>query len=247
MKIWALADPHLALGIEGKKMDIFGPNWIDHAQKMYDNCHQVISQEDLLLIPGDISWALKTDDAKKDLEFIASLPGKKIISKGNHDYWWPSTKKLKEILPAGVYSAQNEVINIEDVSIVGVRLWDTQEFNFDTIIDFKPNPKKNEKAALEAEDNEKIFQKELVRLENGLKLLDQSKYKILLCHYPPLGCDMSDSQASLIIDRYKVNLCVFGHLHNVKPIYPLFGKKNHTEYVLSSCDYLDFKPILINR
>ncbi len=247
MKIWALGDPHLSLGIEGKKMDIFGENWIDHAQQMYDHCHQLIADEDVLLIPGDISWALKTQDAQKDLDFIGSLPGKKVISKGNHDYWWPSTKKLKSILPQGVFSSQNEVINIEDLSIVGVKLWDNQEFNFDQIINFKPNPKKNEKSSRDLEENEQIFIKELLRLDQALQLLDQTKYKILMCHYPPIGCDMHDSRASKLIDHYQVDLCVFGHLHNVKPSPRLFGKKNHTTYVLSSCDYLGFKPVLINR
>jgi predicted phosphohydrolase len=245
MKVWAIGDPHLSCGIEGKKMDVFGSNWESHHLKIYDSCHRLVKDEDLLLIPGDISWALKTEDATKDLEFIASLPGTKIISKGNHDYWWPSNKRLQEILPNRVLSAQNCVVNLANYSIIGVRLWDTDEFNFDEIIDYKPNPKKNDKIQSTKEDNEKIFQKELVRLENSLKLLDQGKYKILLCHYPPIGLDLKDSRASKLIDQYKVDLCVFGHLHNVKNIPNLFGTKNQTRYVLTSCDYLDFTPIQV--
>ena len=243
MKIWAISDPHLSLGIEGKKMDIFGPDWINHDEKIFKNCHEKIHPEDFLLIPGDISWALKTSDAQKDLDFIASLPGTKIICKGNHDYWWPSNKKLKEILPDGIISVQNEVYNTNFFSIVGVRLWDDYEFNFDEIIDYKPNPKKNESKITTKEESEKIFEKELVKLENALKLLDPKKYKILLCHYPPLRHDLKDSRASHLIEKYQVDLCVFGHLHNVKNIHPLFGEKKGTKYVLASCDYLNFDPI----
>lgn len=245
MKVWAIGDPHFSRGVEGKKMDIFGPNWENHDLKIAGNCKELVCEEDIILIPGDISWAMKTDDAIKDLEFIATFPGKKIISKGNHDYWWPSSKKLKEILPESVYSVQNEVLNVEDMSIVGVRLWDNFEFNFDDIIDYKPNPKKSDKPAPSSEDIEKTFLKELMRLEATLKLLDQKKYKILLCHYPPLGIDLKESRASKLIEQYGVDLCVFGHLHNVKPIKNLFGIKNKTRYVLTSCDYLDFKPILL--
>lgn len=245
MKIWALADPHLSLGIEGKKMDIFGENWINHPDKIKASCDNVIAPSDLLLIPGDLSWAMRADEAKVDLDFIASLPGIKIVCKGNHDYWWPSNKKLKEILPPSIHSVQNSVLNIGEFSIVGVRLWDNYEVKFDSIIDYKPNPKKNENAVLNEDEAERIFQKELIKLEAALKLLDQTKFKILLCHYPPVNIDLADSRASKLIEQYNVDLCVFGHLHNVKKERAIFGRKNNTTYVLASCDYLDFKPIQV--
>lgn len=247
MKIFALADLHLALGIPGKKMDVFGDQWIDHDKKIDKNCQQMISDEDILLIPGDLSWAMRLDEVMIDLEFIAKLPGTKIISKGNHDYWWPSNKKLEEILPKSVISVQNSVKNIGNLSIAGVRLWDNFEFNFDTIVDFRPNPKQNTAKQTNLEDNEKIFQKELVRLETVLKQLDQSKTKILLCHYPPLGIDLKESRASKLIEQYEVDYCVFGHLHNLKTFDPLFGKKGKTHYLLTSCDYLQFQPAFITQ
>lgn len=247
MKIWALSDPHLSLGIEGKKMDIFGPQWTSHDEKIAKHIRDCVQETDILLIPGDLSWAMKIEDAKKDLDFIGSWPGIKLICKGNHDYWWPSNKKLMEALPPSVISVQGTAYDNEYISVVGVRLWDNQEFNFDTIIDYRPNPKKNVDKALNSEENEKIFLKELHKLEEGLKLLDQTKYKILLCHYPPLGTNLAPSRASKLIENYGVDLCVFGHLHNVKPIKSLFGKVNKTRYVLTSCDYLDFDPILLEE
>lgn len=247
MKIFALADLHLALGIPGKKMDIFGDQWIDHDKKILENCKKIVSEEDILLIPGDLSWAMRAEDAMADLNFIASLPGTKIISKGNHDYWWPSNKKLEEILPRGLFSVQNCVKTFGNFSIAGIRLWDNYEFNFDSIIDYKPNPKQNSSKKTSNVDAEKIFQKELVRLESILKELDQSKIKILLCHYPPIGVDLKESRASKLIEQYGVDYCVFGHLHNLKTFDPLFGKKGKTQYFLTSCDYLRFQPLLITQ
>ena len=247
MSIWALSDPHLSLGIEGKNMDVFGEEWANHSKKIFDECSKVIKPCDLLLIPGDISWAMRIPDAMPDLEFIASLPGTKIISKGNHDYWWPSNKKLSEILPKSILFANHEAIEWNGLSITGVRLWDTKEFNNGAIINFKPNPKENTSKIKDLSNDETIFEKELVRLENSLKLLNHDAYKILLCHYPPLPYTLKESRASQIIENYRVNLCVFGHLHNVKKDVPIFGKKNGVNYVLASGDYLDFKPIYLGN
>jgi hypothetical protein len=247
MSIWALSDPHLSLGIEGKSMDVFGEEWKDHSAKIFDACNAVIKSHDLLLIPGDISWAMRIPDAIPDLEFIDKLPGTKIISKGNHDYWWPSNKKLSEILPKSILFANHDVIEWNGLSITGVRLWDTPEFSNNAIINFKPNPKENTSKIKDASKDEAIFEKELVRLESSLKLLNQNAYKILLCHYPPLSYSLSDSRASQIIEKYRVNLCVFGHLHNVKKGLTIFGEKNGVNYVLTSGDYLDFKPIYLGK
>ncbi len=248
MQIWALADFHLSFGIPNKKMDVFGSQWLDHAEKIRLHCQSLIKEEDLLLISGDLSWALKLDQVEPDLAFIDSLPGTKLISKGNHDYWWPSDKKLKEILPKSLISTQHQLFIKEDIAIIGVRLWDDPSFNCHSLVDFQENPKKNKKKTLSLEDSEKIFNKELIRLELALQKFPKNSFKILMCHYPPLDPDLNDSKASALIEKYGVNICVFGHLHQIKPLpHPPFGEKNGVLYALTSCDALNFKPLLIKQ
>lgn len=245
VKIFALADFHLSLGTPGKKMDIFGDQWIHHDSKIMNRCRELVGAEDLLLIPGDLSWAMRLADALLDLNFIHELPGTKIICKGNHDYWWPSLKKLHEALPPTVISVQNSVQRFGKVAIGGVRLWDDRELDFDRVINYKPNPKKNLDQALTADENEAIFQKELIRLEAVLQAFHPEETKILMCHYPPIGLDLESSRAGKLIEHYGVDICVFGHLHQLNTHAPLFGRRGKTNYQLTSCDYLDFTPQLI--
>ena len=116
MKVWALADPHLSFGTPNKSMDVFGEKWHDHEAKIVQNCQELVSPEDLLLIAGDISWAKHIEEVKPDLEWVASLPGTKVISKGNHDYWWPYNKKIEAILPPSVHFVNKSAIDIGDFS-----------------------------------------------------------------------------------------------------------------------------------
>lgn len=245
--VWALADLHLSFGVPNKKMDVFGQQWERHAEKISTHWRSIVSKDDLILIPGDVSWAMRPSEAIPDLQWIEELPGTKVILRGNHDYWWTSLGKVLQIIPSSIRVIQNNAFQWGDVSIGGARLWDTPEYTFHEIIDFQEGLKGSEEKNSEAEDTggtEKIFQRELQRLETSLKELDQhAKCRIAMTHYPPIGIDLKPTQASRLLEKYNVDICVFGHLHSVKKGLNLFGKKDGLWYVLSSCDYLDFTPI----
>lgn len=245
MKIFAIADLHLAISTPDKTMEAFGLSWNDYHRLIKFHWEKEVESQDLVLIPGDISWAMRFDEALIDLNWIHNLPGKKVILKGNHDYWWPSNAKLSTQLPGSISFINNNIIQIGDICIGGARLWDDPAFSFRDIIDFVPSPLVKDKHE-NKEQELAIFEKELVRLETSLKLMNQdAALKICMTHYPPLPNNLEDSRASHIIDQYNIDICVFGHLHNVKPDSSLFGKHNKTEYVFVAADYLKFKPKLI--
>lgn len=246
MSVWALADFHLSFGTPNKSMEVFGPSWKNWTENIKLHCENMIKNEDLLLIAGDISWANNLDNALKDLEWIDKLPGKKIIIKGNHDYWWPSLKKLNEALPESIQALHNNAITLEDISIAGTRLWDSDEFNFNDIIKVTQNPfaPKSQKSYEELSiENQKIFNRELTRLQMSLDKLDQkANHKIVMLHYPPIGLNMEESKVHKILKSYHVDICVFGHLHSIETKDTLFGEKDGIAYHLTSCDYLNFQP-----
>lgn len=249
MPIWAIADLHLSFGVPDKTMDVFGENWVAHANKLKENWLKTISPEDLVLIPGDISWAMRTEDAQPDLEWIHQLPGTKVILRGNHDYWWSSLSKIEKILPSSIHLLQNNVFKWNNVAVAGARLWDTKEYSFREYIDYIPNSRAKaiSEEPRDLVDSEKVFQRELQRLEMSLKGFQQDKgLRIAMTHYPPIGGQLEPSRASALLEKYGVSLCVFGHLHNVKQEMPLFGEKNGIRYFLTSCDYLNFHPLKIS-
>ncbi len=244
MKVWAIADLHLAFGAPDKTMEVFGPQWKDYAARIKEGWEARITPEDLVLLAGDISWAKTLDQGRVDLAWIESLPGTKVMIRGNHDYWWGSLSKLRNALPPSIHVIQNDAFHFHGISIAGSRLWDTPEYDFHTEIDFGGIVEK-EKEKLD--DNEKIFKRELERLELSLKALKQdASIRIAMTHYPPIGADLKPSRASILLEKYHVTIVVFGHLHNVKPGLSLFGKKGEITYYLTSSDYLNFVPIEIH-
>lgn len=246
MAVWAIADLHLSFGVEDKKMDVFGENWRDHDQKIKENWLRLVKDEDLVLLPGDISWAINLEQALPDLEWIHALPGTKVMIRGNHDYWWSSLSKVEKILPSSIHVIQNNSYNWNSISIGGARLWDTHEYEFGQYIHSVPNSRVRKLTEKERDParGEELFVRELQRLENSLKLLDQNAEKrIVMTHYPPIGMGMFSSRASALLEKYRVDVCVFGHLHNfIKGETPPFGTKEGVRYILTAADYLDFIP-----
>lgn len=230
-------------------MEVFGPPWIGYQQKIEKNWIENVDAEDLVLIAGDISWAIHLEDAKIDLDWIHRLPGKKVLLRGNHDYWWNSLKKVEGILPPSIHLIQNNAYVWRDYVIGGSRLWDTPEYGFRDIIHFVDRPgsiSQLEEGKESLKEQERIFQRELGRLELSLK--EMSKFpghRLVMTHYPPIGTDLQASRASLLLEKYHVQTCVFGHLHNVKPHLDIFGIKNGVHYYLTAADYLDFTPLKI--
>lgn len=239
MNIFAIADLHLSFGVPNKKMDLFGPLWNDHPAQIAAHWQKMITPEDLVLIPGDISWAMTLEEVKPDLAWIDALPGTKVMIRGNHDYWWPSLKKLQSMLPPSIKAIHNTALTIGDISICGTRYWDSPEFSFAALYGHEPAPF--------SPADEKIYLRELQRLEISLKLLDpQARCKIALTHYPPIGPQMEPTRASHLFETYGVEHVLFGHLHFLegRPG-PRFGQARGVHYALTSCDYLNFIPKLI--
>ncbi len=249
MNIWALGDLHLSFGIANKSMDVFGPSWERHAAQIEEHWRRLVDPADLVLIPGDISWAMRLEDAAADLAWIDALPGTKVILKGNHDYWWGSLKKLSAALPPSIHAIQNNAFRWKDAAIGGARLWDTPEYSFGRYIDYRENPHANAKEELIQEDlSGQIFERELQRLDLSLSALPQgTALRIAMTHYPPIGADLAPSRASAILEKHRIDICVFGHLHNVKAGVSLFGQKNGVQYILASSDYLRFQPALLRK
>ena len=242
--IFALSDLHLSFGTTNKKMDIFGENWTDHATKMAENWDRLVTKDDFVLIAGDISWAKKLQEALVDLEWIDSRPGTKILIRGNHDYWWDSLTSLRKNAPPTIHFIQNDVFENQYFSVAGAKLYDSDEYSFNSIyqnVFFKK--KTEEEEAL----RKKLFAKEILRLKMSLeKLPKTSPYKVMMVHYPPIGLNLHKSIASELAEEFNIDTVIFGHLHGIKEnLPPLFGEKSGINYVLTSADYLQFSPIKI--
>jgi hypothetical protein len=239
MNIFAIADLHLALGVPQKRMGDKWQVWLNHEQKLYDNFHKYVDPDDFVLIAGDISWAMTLEEAKPDFEFINQLPGKKIFLKGNHDYWWPSDKKLREFLSPNDTFINKNTLQFDQFSIAGSRLWENHEILSESIIDFSPGTKPELKTL--TEQDQKTFLLECERLENSLKNLSNVPLKIAMTHYPPIEPFLDRTRFSDLFEKYQVQHVVFGHIHNAKKM-ELYGSRNGIEYHLVAADYLDFSP-----
>ena len=174
------------------------------------------------------------------------FPGYKLLIRGNHDSWWPSNAKLQGLLPPTLHFIHNTAFNWNGVSFGGSRLWDTKEYAFTSYVHFVDNPFQSNARKLSEADNEKIFVRELRRLELSLQKLDPNAHtRIALTHYPPIGSELRPSRAATILEDFKIDVCVFGHLHNVKKGALPFGEARGVRYLLTSSDYLSFTPIKV--
>ena len=250
MNIWAIADLHLSFGVLGKGMEHFGPSWDRHAERIEEHWRASISADDLVLIPGDISWALKLEEALPDLRWIDALPGTKVMLKGNHDYWWGSLNKILAVLPPSIHLIQNNAFHWNGVAIGGARLWDTPEYSFGEWIEYRENTRERKPKEVEVETQEdlaeKQFVRELQRLELSLSQMNpEANVRIAMTHYPPIGPRLEVSRASQILEKHRIQCCVFGHLHNVRERGPLLGEARGVRYLFAAADYIQFRPVRV--
>jgi len=250
MTIWSLADLHLAHSVPDKSMAAFGPLWEGYMEKIEENWRRLVGKDDLVLLPGDISWAMRLDEAKIDLDWIDSLPGTKLMIRGNHDYWWASNAKMAAVMPSSIRFIHNTAFLWNDAAIGGTRLWDSEEYSFGAYVHFQENPhaRKEQGPSPEArkEEDRKIFDRELERLKLSLgHMSPQAKTRIIMTHYPPISGDLRPSRASRLLEEHKIDVCVFGHLHNLDKTKPLFGEVGGVRYILTAADYVDFTPVKI--
>ncbi|MDD7408815.1 MAG: metallophosphoesterase [Anaerovoracaceae bacterium] len=229
MNIFALADLHLGLAVD-KPMNVFGARWNDHTEKMRKSWDGIVGSDDVVIISGDVSWGLKLSEAMPDLQWIHERPGKKIISKGNHDLWWTTLTKLNALYDDIVF-IQNGCAVVGNTAVCGTRGWmlryPGQEWT---------------------EHDEKIFRRELIRMKLSLDAAVKSVAEniILSLHYPPTDYEGSETPVTEIIDQYDVTCVLYGHLHGSDAEKNAFrGKINGTEYRLVSSDTVGFIPQLI--
>lgn len=225
MGLFAIGDLHLS-GFKPKPMDIFGENWHQHQKKIEENWCETITDNDTVLIPGDISWGLNLCEAKCDLDFLAQLPGKKILLRGNHDYWWSSVSRLNSMYEK-MYFIQNDYIEYNGKAVCGSRGWTL------------PNEQK-----FDAKDM-KTYKRELIRCRLSLERAAKNKYEeiIFMMHFPPAMFGSTENAFMDILKEYPVKTVVYGHLHGIDNFaVGIKGIRDGIEYHLVSSDYLDFCP-----
>ena len=227
MALYAISDLHLALNAN-KPMDIFGEKWLGHDEKIKSNWINKIKDEDTVLIAGDISWGMRQEDSKNDLEWISNLPGKKLLIRGNHDYWWNSISKLNKMFD-NMKFIQNNFFVYNDWAICGSRGWicpGSDKFN--------------------EEKDKKIYDREQIRLRLSLDKAKSEGYHKIICmiHYPPTNEKFQESEFIKIFKEYEVQKVIYGHLHG-SGYRVINGERDGVEYFLTSSDHLNFNPIKI--
>ena len=227
MALYAIGDLHLCLGAP-KPMDIFGGAWVGYMDKLREGL-SVIGPDDTTVLLGDLSWALDLENAAADFAWINEIPGKKIILKGNHDYWWSTAAKFYKFCEKNGFSNQwilnNNHYEYNEYAICGTRGWFYEEER-------------------SGEHDEKVFKRELMRLEASLKSAGD-RHKIVFLHYPPKYKGYECQEIIDLMKRYDVRQCFYGHLHGASHGLAMEGQWDGIEYHLVSADKLGFRPFLV--
>lgn len=236
MAVYIIGDLHLSFG-ENKPMSIFGQNWEGHAEKIKQDWIKKVKPEDYIILAGDFSWATYLEDTLEDFSYLNSLVGKKILLKGNHDYWWTTVTAMKRYLQEkeidNVDFLFNNSFEIENKIFVGTRGW----------------------ALLDSQNSEKMIKRETLRLElsikNAIEQYGKEKEIICIMHYPPISnsCMKNEythkSEFLELMKKYNIKRCYYGHLHGSSHKDAIEGKIEGINFYLISSDYLDFKLLKI--
>ena len=226
MSLFAIGDLHMPGG-DDKPMDVFGEHWTNHVERIFADWREKVAPEDTVLIPGDVSWAMRLEDALPDLRAIGEMPGRKLIVKGNHDLWWSSLQKVRAVLPEGMEVIQHTAVDVGEAVICGTRGW---------IFPTEDEPL--------SEEDQHVFSRELIRLELALqaavKLAAGRKPIVVMLHYPPLFEQQRDTAFTRLISRYPVHTVVYGHLHGQAIHAGFNGVREGVRYQLTSSDSLRF-------
>ena len=233
MSIFVIGDLHLSFN-NPKPMDIFGEKWSGHEEKVKDNWIKNVTDKDLVILPGDFSWEMRLADAKLDFEYLNNLPGKKLLLKGNHDYWWTTVTSMRRFLKENDFTSidflYNNSYEYEDKIICGTRGWNIAE-----------------------EEDRKIIDRELLRLElsikDGIEKFGADKEIIVFMHYPPITKMkmLSEEEYEFVnlMKKYNVERCYYGHLHGESIQEAIEGNIEGIEFKLISADGLEFKLLKI--
>lgn len=228
MNLFTIADLHLPLG-SNKPMDIFG-GWDNYVERIEKNWKKLVTDQDTVVIGGDISWAISLQQAKADFEFINSLPGKKIILKGNHDYWWCTANKINEFLLDNKFDTisilHNNCYSDGSIAVCGTRGW---------IYDGT------------GEHNQKVILREASRLETSIKLaINAGVAPIVFLHYPPIYADCICEEILEVLKKYNIDTVYYGHIHG-KGIYNTVAKYDDVKLTIVSADAVEFTPQFVSK
>jgi len=223
MKVYAISDLHLSSSVN-KPMDIF-KGWNNYVEKIIEDWQSRVKSQDVVLLSGDFSWAMEYKDAVDDIKLIGGLNGKKIIIKGNHDYWWKSITALRDNLPSGMFALQNDSVRIDNLLVCGCRGW---------------------LQICKSEQDKKIYNRELERLKLSLQAMQKdiksTDTVVAMCHYPPFGSNLGESPFTKLYTQYNIKKVVYGHLHGNSNT-PQRVVVDNTEYLLASCDLVGHKLV----
>ena len=234
MSIYVIADLHLSFN-QHKPMDIFGENWAEHEEKIRNDWIKKVKEEDLVILPGDFSWETYLENTKLDFEYLNKLPGKKLLLKGNHDYWWTTITSMRKYLKENEFTNIDFIYNnsyeFENKIICGTRGWSIADEEMD----------------------KKLINRELIRLElsikDGIAKYGEDKEIVIFMHYPPItkARIITNQEAEFVkmMKKYNVKRCYYGHLHGSSIADAIEGKVEGIEFKLVSADGLDFKLLKI--
>jgi len=228
MSVFVIGDTHLSFSVD-KPMDIF-KGWDDYAARLENNWQRLVMPEDTVIINGDVSWAMSLQEAEKDLEFINKLNGTKIISKGNHDYWWNTVRKMENFFHEKGFDSikilHNNAYKIGNISIAGTRGW-----FFDA----------------EKDDADKIMARECARLQRSIDAAKKLGGEVVaFLHYPPVSLTKDCDPIFDVLKKNEIKRCYYGHLHGGATKFAFNGEKDGVIFRLVSADYLEFCPYIVN-
>ncbi len=238
MAVFAISDLHLSLHTP-KPMDIFGPVWENHAEKLEQNWRSAVTEDDVVLMPGDTSWAIRLSDAVPDLDFVAGLPGRKALIRGNHDYWWQrqATSRLNREYGPGMVFLQGMSVMLGDIGVTGTRGWrvETEYAGLDI----------NKTPQMPQGQSEKILQRELEYLQRGLSSIPEDvRLKIALLHYPPFDERLQPNEFGKMLAEHAVDIVLYGHIHLGLGNW-FDGDLGGVRHRLVSADMVNFSPQII--
>ena len=227
MAVFAISDLHLPA--RQKPMDVFGAHWANHFDKISEDWRARVRNEDIVLLPGDLTWAMHLEEAMEDVRRVGEMPGKKLILRGNHDYWWSAIGRVRRALPENMFAIQNDAMLLDGILFAGTRGWTSPGADADP-------------------DDVRIYNRERLRLEMSMKAarrIDANAPIVAMLHYPPL---MESAKGfSDILENYGVADCVYGHLHGASIAGAVRGLRGGVRYHQVSCDGLDFKLYLLKN
>lgn len=252
MTLWALSDLHLSFS-GAKPMDVFGDHWRGHVARVERAWREAVGEDDVVCLPGDLSWALRLQEAAGELAWLGGLPGRKVLVKGNHDYWWESLAKVRRALPPGVFALQNDALLLDEVALAGARGWVDPGLDFRGLVPHLPalpGEKTSEppQGIRSPEEDARLYRRELDRLEASLRAMDPgARLRVALLHFPPTSPILEETPVTRLLEKYRVDAAVFGHLHGTggEAFENPYGERNGVTYYLVSADFAGFGPVRV--